>query len=214
METIIVKERNMDGFWIEITKDNGRAEREHLRGARAGLSWPSPRSPAYYVILGQLSKTLPNGRHPLWVLREGFNHIINDLFQEAVDVMGEFVAHEVFSDISSKYQNYVLNFWQFHQERKLQEIRLLPAPFFQSFNHGVFLVKEWIKNEALHIPEGTLVREQLRNIREDDLKVDPEAEFFAINALRHSLAAFDVSDYLPPRRKISPSKAPPWGAWY
>ena len=212
METIIVKERGLESFWIEITKENGQVEREQARGARAGLSWPSPGSPGFYVILGQLYKTLPNGKHPLRILKEGSNHIVNSLFQELVDNIAEFNGYEIFSDVSFRYQNYVQDFWRFHQDRRLQDIKLLSAPFFQSFGHGVYLIKEWIGDQALYIPEGSVAKEQLKRLEEHHLKENPEEEFFAVNALRFGLAAFTVSDWSPAKRTTS-SKPLPRGAW-
>ena len=213
METIRVKERSIGGFWIEIAKDNGQVERKHLRGARAGLSWPSAGSPGFYVILGQLSQPLPNGRRPLLLVKEGSHHIVSNLFQEMLDSMGEFQAYEIFSDVSSKYQNYVLDFYHFHNTRRLQKIRLLPAPFFQSFSHRIYVTKKWVQEEALYIGETAVTREQLRSIREEDLKQNAEEVFGGINALGYVVAAFDVSDYSPPaKRKIFP-KDIPMGAW-
>lgn len=211
MEPITVKERSLDSFWIEITKGNGQVEREQIRGARTGLSWPSPGSPGFYVILAQGFKMLPNGKHPLRLVKEDSNHIVNSLFQEMLDTMAEYSAYEIFSDTSFKYQNYVQDFWRFHQDRRLQDIKLLPAPFFQSFGHGAFLIKEWIKEEALIIPEG-VVREQLRHFEEHHLKENPEEQFFGINALRFALASFTVSNCSPARRSVS-SRPLPKGAW-
>ena len=213
MEAIIVKERTINGFWIEITKDNGQIEREHLRGARGGLSWPSSSSPGFYIILGQLSKTLPNGRRPLRFLKEGSHHIVSNLFQEMLNAMGEFQAYEIFSDVSFKYQNYILDFHHFYRTRKLQRIKLLPAPYFQSFGHRIYVTKKWVQDGALEIGEAATLREQLRTIKEDDLKQNAQELFGGVNALGYVVAAFDVSDYSPSARRTVPSEPPPWGAW-
>jgi hypothetical protein len=215
MEQAIPKEKTQDGIWIEITSEDGKSVKECFRGVRCGLSWPTPVSPGFYCLVGQLSKNLPNGRYPLRLLKEGKEHILNVLFQNLFDDMGQFSAFELFSDLSFKFQNYLLDFNQHYMNRKLQDVKLAPAPFYQSFPHGVYVVRSWIKDEALHLPTDTITREQLKMIKEEDLREGVEGQFYAINALRYVVSAFETSLAFPspPARRSMSSKALPSGSW-
>jgi hypothetical protein len=215
MEQAIPKEKTQDGFWIEMTQEDGKTIREHFRGVRCGLAWPTAISPGFYCLVGQLSKSLPNGRYPLCLLKEGNEHILNVLFQNLFDDLGQFNAFEIFSDLSFKFQNYLLDFNQHYMSRKLQDVKLASAPFYQSFPHGVYVVRSWIKDEALHLPTDTIIREQLKMIKEEDLREGVEGQFYAINALRYVVSAYETSLVYPssPARRSVSSKALPPGAW-
>ena len=215
MEQAIPKEKTQDGLWIEITQEDGKAAREHMRGVRCGLVWPTAASPGFYCLVGQLSKGLPNGRYPLRLLKEGHEHVLNVLFQNLFDDLGQFGAYEIFTDLSPRYQTYILDFNHHYTSRRLQEVKLTPAPFYQSFSHGIYVIRSWIKDEALNIPIGTITREQLKMIKEEDLKGDVEGQFFGINALRFVVSAYEVSPVYPspPVRRTVSTKVLPPGAW-
>jgi hypothetical protein len=215
MERVEVKDKTQDGIWIEVTQEDGKTTREHFRGVRCGLAWPSVISPGFYCVVGQLSKSLPTGRYPLRLLKEGQEHVLNVLFQNLFDDLGQFGAYEIFGDLTSKFQSYILDFNQHYVSRRLQDVKLTPAPFHQSFSHGIYVIRSWIKDEALHIPTGTITRDQLKMIKEEDLKGDVEDRFFGINALRFVVSAYEVSPVYPspPVRRTVSSKALPPGAW-
>ncbi len=215
MEQAIPKEKTQDGIWIELTQEEGKTTREHFRGVRCGLAWPTAASPGFYCLVGQLFKNLPNGRYPLRLLKEGQGHVLNVLFQNLFDDLGQFGAYEIFGDLSSRFQSYILDFNQHYRSRRLQEVKLTPAPFYQSFSHGIYVIRSWIKDEALHVPTETIIRDQLKMIKEEDLKGDVEDRFFGINALRFVVSAYEVSPVYPspPVRRNVSSKVLPPGAW-
>ena len=215
MEQAIPREKTQDGIWIEVPQEDGELTKEHFRGVRCGLTWPTTATPGFYCLVGQFSRSLPNGRYPLRILKEGHEHVLNVLFRNLFDDLGQFGAYEIFGDLTSKYQSYILDFNQHYVSRKLQDVKLTPAPFYQSFSHGVYVIRSWIKDEALHIPSGTISRDQLKMIKEEDLKGDVEDRFFGINALRFVVSAYEVSPVYPspPARRTTSSKVLPPGAW-
>ena len=215
MEKVELKEKTQDGFWIETTQEGGKTTREHFRGTRIGLAWPTSISPGFYCLVGQLSKSLPNGRYPLRLLKEGQEHVLNVLFQNLFDDLGEFGAYEIFTDLSPRFQSYILDFNQHYVSRRLQDVKLTPAPFYQSFSHGIYVIRSWIKDEALQIPTGAITRDQLKMIKKEDLKGAVEDRFFGINALRFVVSAYEVSPVYPspPVRRTASSKVLPPGAW-
>ena len=69
-----------------------------------------------------------------------------------------------------------------------------------------------MKDEGLVIPKDTTVYTQLREIKTEDLKGNPEDVFYAINGLRYVVGAFETSLSSPTIRKPVPTKVLP-GAW-
>ncbi len=201
------------GIIVEISPEEGQPIREHYRGVRVGLSWPTPVSPGYYCLVGQYLKSDSFGKYPLRLLKEGQDQILGPLFQRMVDDLGIFSGREIYSDLSERFRSYVTAFALYlKSERGTQSIRLKLAPFYQSFTHGVSLIKEWVKDQGLTIPKETIVYTQLREIKSDDLKGNPEDIFYAINGLRYVIGAFETSLASSPiRRSVSTGILP--GAW-
>ena len=198
MEKLLCKGKSADGrIIIEIINEEGKAKRHFFRGVRCGLSWPSVTSPAYYCLVGQLSDGLASGKYPLRFLKEGESLSIGDLLQNHFDEMGIYSCWEVFSEVPRSIvednRSYIAAFASIKRERNLQTIKLLPAPFYQNYLHGVSLIKEWVQGEALYIPKETILHEQLRTIKVDSLQQNPENSFYAINALRYVVGAFETS---------------------
>jgi hypothetical protein len=213
MEKVICKGRTTGGLLVEIIKDQDQAKREHFRGVRCGLSWPTGIRPAYYCLVGQLSKNLITGKYPLRFLKEGEAETPSRLFQQMLDEMGEFYCWEIYTDLSEKHRSYIIAFDQYQRgNRSQQKTKIVYAPFYQNFVHGITLLKEWTRAEALYIPPDTIVHAQLRTITTENLQEDPESSFHAINALRYVVGSFEVSNYSPPRR-IKRTDTPPMGAW-
>lgn len=155
-------------------------------------------------------------RFPLRFLREGQEEMPTKLFQTLFDEMGTFHYWEIFSDLSEKNRTYISAFDQERRSnRNLQNIRLNLAPFYQNFSHGVLLIKEWMKGEVLHIPRDTIVYNQLTTITAENSQADPERIFFAVNALRFVVGAFETSLAFPSpsSNSGSSSKPLPPGAW-
>ncbi len=201
------------GLLIEISPEEGQPIREHYRGIRCGLSWPTPVSPGYYCLVGQYSKSDSFGKYPLRLLKEGQDQILRQLFQKMGDDLGIFYGREIYSDLSERFRSYVIAFAHYlKNERGSQGIRLKSAPFYQSFTHGVSLIKEWVKDKGLKIPQESTIYTQLREIKSDDLKGNPEDIFHAINGLRYVIGAFETSLPSPSiRRPVQTGILP--GAW-
>ena len=207
MEKIVCKGKSIGGdIIIEITADDGQVRPEYLRGVRCGLSWPTAVSPGYYCLVGQLFERNPAGKYLLMLLREGQEQLVNSLFQKMADDLGKFYGEEIYSDLSENFRSYMIAFNQYASDRDgSQDLCLLPVPFHQSFVHGVSLIKEWKKDDALFIPEGTIVHNQLREMKIEDLKSNPQEVFYAINGLRYVMGAFETFPISPPeRREASP----------
>ncbi len=226
MRTVKLKGRTIEGqTTIEIT-DGDKKEEKHLSGARCGLSWPSPVNPGgYFCLIGQESKRVPTGENFLILIQEFEGQSIASLFQEMFDQMGTYGCFEIYTELLATewserpiegIQSYLAAFDDYQTKRRAQRVDLLQAPFCKSFVHGIDIIKRWTTYiNALEIPRDTILRKQLSEISEEALKKSPEHTFFAINALRFVLGAFDVSPVTPKKAGVEAggSIPVPSGAW-
>jgi len=117
--------------------------------------------------------------------------LITKMFNE----MGLYGCREIFGDISDRYRSYVIALdTQRRKSRDLQEIRMKEAPYFDQFIKGSNTITKWIKViKGLTIPRKFCIHTQLREMREEDLGPKVDEIFFAVNALRYVLEAFETS---------------------
>jgi hypothetical protein len=198
---IKVKGRTLNNLLVlEIKDDDGKTQEKTFLGVRCGLSWPISANPGgYYCLVAQEAKRLITGECPLLVIKEFQGLTMEALFRRMFDEMGMFGCFEIFTVVSKKFESYLLALDSYRRStRDLQDIKILPAPFgdmtLQSFLHGNDMIAKWLKViKGLTIPKESGIRSQLREIREDDLKGEPHEKFFAVNALRYVLGAFQTS---------------------
>jgi hypothetical protein len=216
MEKAIPKGQALNGMILVEIQDGDQKESLSLRGVRVGLSWPGPNAPGFFVLIGQSAKKDITERYPLRLLREGQEQIPFALYERLADEMGVLYAQEIYTDISERFQGYLLDFTTFkRQERKRQALFLKRAPFYQDFSHGLWTIRSWVNKKGLHIPKESVIYGQLKSITSEDLRQEPEERFCAINALRYVVGAFEVSDVSPrPIRGERQRQAPPPGAFF
>ncbi|MBM4305661.1 MAG: hypothetical protein FJ115_04775 [Deltaproteobacteria bacterium] len=217
MEKIIIKGVTHNGLSI-IKNHEGEGSVEEtwsFREIRIGLHWPSAGSPGYFCLVGQGSIKTFDSNHPLRLLRESEEILPSKLFEKMCDVAGTFECQEIFCDLSEKFRGYVLNFRDFkRKERRQQDIFLRQAPYHQEFGHGILTIKDWLGRNALVIPKGTIVAQQLGSITDGNLAASDASErFYAIDALRHVVSAFGVHFSISHHGNLN-SAAPPSGAWH
>ena len=122
---------------------------------------------------------------------------------------------EIFTEVSPRFETYIRALDLYcRSKRDLQDVKLCQAPYGESFLHGNDLITKWLKViKGLTIPKGFCIHSQLREIREDDLKGEPQNRFFAINGLRYVLGAFETSSIPESTQNRVPEKGVSPGAW-
>jgi len=166
---------------------------------RAGLSWPSPNSPGFYILIGEEyleeSRYGSKSRGKLQVFAEkNYQSLFLDgLFKALTDDCALYHCGKIYTDLpmeeddngeASLYREYAY----------LNHIplgRLEEAPYSDNFALGVSLIKRWQENGLLVLPEDSLVRRELKILTKEDLADKPEIRFPAINALRFVISAFE-----------------------
>ena len=187
-----------------------------FKGVRCGLSWPNPINPGgYFCLVAQESMSRITGEYPLWVIREFSSPMMITLFEKMFDEMGIFGCFEIFTDLSSRFATYIHALDSYKRsKRELQPAQIKPAPYSESFLHGFDMIAKWIKViKGLTIPKDFIIRSQLREIREADLKGEPQEKFYAMNALRYVLAAFETSAIPESTKDRVVEHGLPPGAW-
>lgn len=212
---ITFKRRFSNGLILEI-KEGDKAEEKACIGVRCGLSWPMSLNPGgYFCLVAQEATRRITGEYPLLVIREFQAVTMNALFEKMFDEMGMFGCTEIFADCSPRFTNYIQTLDSYRRsKRALQDVKLKHAPYAESFLHGNDMITKWIKViKGLTIPKDLIIRSQLREIRESDLKGEPQEKFFAMNALRYVLGAFETSTIPESTKDRVMDKPLPPGAW-
>lgn len=200
---------------LEITYEDGKKVEKPFVGTRVGLSWPVKENPGgYYILVAQEATRSILGISPLWVISElkglTFENLINKMFNE----MGTYGCFEIFSDVSDQNRSYIIALeTQRRKHRDLQDIRLKEAPYYDQFLKGSNTITKWIKViKGLTIPRKFYIHTQLREMRTEDLGSKAEDIFYAVNALRYVLEAFETSK-IPSTAKTATEKGISPGAW-
>ena len=217
---IKLKGRNDNYLVLEIKGDDEKVEEKSFLGVRCGLSWPLSVNPGgYFLLLAQEARRLITGQCPLWVIREYQAQTLEILFEKMFNEMGIFGCFEIFTVLSGRYESLVQALDSYRKKnRALQDVKIKPAPYGdmtqQSFIHGNDMIMKWLKViKGLTIPKDFCIRSQLREIRESDLNGSPHEKFFAMNALRYVLGAFETSSIPESTRNRVPDPGIPPGAW-
>ena len=201
--------------FFEVKADDGKISKKIFHGIRCGLSWPCIANPGgYCCLVGQETARLITGQYPVSVLFEKESLTMGDLFSTMFDQMGYYGCTDIYSDLSPRFNSFILALDSTRrQTRPNQRITLKMAPYCGSFLHGLELIKKWLREvKALNIPRGTRIQQELREIKETDLKGDPEDRFYGINGLRYALGAVETTEILQPSKveNVKPLNPAAW----
>jgi hypothetical protein len=183
-----------------------------------GLAWSAEKNPAYYCILGQelLSEEyrsherLP-GKIKFFAEFQAASVLsCHDFFLKLTDALVYYHCTEIYTLKDDEfYSPYVSAYDDYLQEKKLSGVAHLEnAPYADNFQGGLTIVNHWLQSGKLELPEGSIVRNQLKTIEDSDLADSPEKKFIAVNALRYVIGAFQKfqprvypDDYFSSRRR-------------
>jgi hypothetical protein len=192
---------------IQLVFDNDTVLRFPKDGIRAGLSWPQQEIPAYYVILGMemrdASVSYSKSRLILLTEREVSDLSLEGFFQQLGDDCKLTCCQDIYAQVSDRLEEYSSAFYEY--TKKISNLwQLFPAYFPDNFDLGVSLIRDHLDKRLLQLPEDSILLEQLKQIRREDLKDNPEKRFYAINALRHALSSFFRNQPVAPIPKSRP----------
>jgi hypothetical protein len=160
---------------------------------RGGISWPSIDSPGYFCLLGMKDEHTLTERKPLELLTEGKASLI-DKFSEKLSLSAtRWCCDPLIADCSEGNKGFQDSLDRFVRDRKVKDIRLWDSSeFSMSIKYSVGLIRQWREDNALCIPKGTILNEQLTTVTTNTPERELEKMYFAIMALCRVLASFEV----------------------
>ena len=187
----------------------------HYGAIRGGLSWPTEEANGYFIILGEKyagGGTQFEGHKPkrgeivLLAEREIQSPFLNDTLKALTDECSLVGCHDVYAEFEEKPE---LNMEDVLLARELLNkeaisISLNPAPFHREFKTGMDIIRLYLNDALLVLPESSLVSQQLGVLSQVDLMERPEVKFVAINGLRFAMGAFHK--YGPPGPVFKPKR--------
>lgn len=240
-EKILIKASRKDDSGIVVHEMNlplGEEETKELvlyRKIWGGVAWPTEYSPAYACFIGQ--RYLEENRYeqtrtqePLFFLSECQSDALTleDFLQRITDETARLCGDKLYANLGQwseqseqkgdgKFSGYVTSFRRYLSDNKVPYVTLEGAPYVDNYLYTVQIINDFKKQEKLHVPENTTAFDQLTRIKKSDIQDNPEQHYFAVEALRHVVAAFakyrpgpSLSGFVPSRRKTYPQhrKAP------
>lgn len=194
---------------------DGQPDKVYLN-IRAGLVWPNKLAPAYYCILGQLDQENESKRNPIVFLCEGKSKELHLLFDKLTDQAKILMCDEVYVDLTDDRKCFRDSFSAYCRENHTSGFYLRQAPWPDNFAYGLSLIRDWIAKNSLEIEKGGVLGSQLGKISEDLLEDTAKAEvdFFAVNALRYVLGAFQKYRPSPPMEDIDYGDPEEYAGYY
>jgi hypothetical protein len=114
-----------------------------------------------------------------------------DLYRLLTDGCASFLGTSVYTDLGNEHEGNAALFREWMYENS-SRVTLYDAPYRGNFAFGISIIGKWFDEGLLELPEDSLVRKQLKQLTAGDFEEgDVEVRYFAVNALRFVVAAFD-----------------------
>jgi hypothetical protein len=196
----IIKSSKTEKGIICHVVDTGDAQSKELLYAtvQGGLSWPNQGAPGYYVILGQEHDVFRAGKHQrrrLRVLTEFESSNLGEFFKHLAEDTALLLCQSYYAEQGDLWKGYQTSLAEYCRSNQIAVHPSIDAAVFtENFGYGANLVREWLKDEALLIPQPSILRTQLSDGGAQESvfgDVSFAVQFYAISALRYVVTAFD-----------------------
>lgn len=176
-------------------------KKKEYAAIRASLSWPTEEASGYFIILGEEwtgggtvyeGQKQKQGKIILLSELEVQSPFLDDTLKPLSDECSLVGCSDVYAEFSEEpEQNMedVMLAREFLNDQKIS-VSLLPAPYHTKFKTGVDIIRFYLSNALLDLPESSLASQQLTTLSQTDLIDKPEVKFVAINGLRFAMGAF------------------------
>jgi hypothetical protein len=186
---------------------------------RAGLTFPTVKSPGYFCIFGLQSVVTHRDKRPLELLAEGSFTDQDKFFASLTRHMRLMRCPVVYGDCSKAFQSNEVEFEKYVNRNGVRNINLYDASEFDGFESSYAgfeaaraPMDEHGKKGLLDISEKSQLREELRAIDEDDFKLQkPWEKFPAVNAFNHVIMSYVISPWVKPEREYFNNQSEGYG---
>lgn len=168
---------------------------------RGGLAWPKETAPGYFCIVGERFQAGPMKKRPLALLQEYESNDFQDLLRVLTDTAIALACEDVYADLRPENECFLDGFYNYRREHQTAaSVYVGQAPWVENFQYGAILIRDRMKANGLEIDRDSIVASQLGSITETAFleKEKPEVEFYAVNALRFVVGAFQRSPWVQP----------------
>ena len=162
---------------------------------RAGIAFAADKSPFHVAVVGQqyidsglYADTIPGFE----LLYEATDHGLDlEARHNRLADVADLYKCNFYADLSGINDDAAESYRHFKSKCHYEFGNLLEAPYSQNFRIGIELIKSQVKSHYLDISKDSPAFGQLSRITEADLaEPDVRQKFFAVEALRHVMAAF------------------------
>lgn len=216
--SVVKAERTDRGIVLHHFVDGCKKE---YAAIRAGLSFPTGEANGYFAILGAEytgNGTVFEGQPPksgkvlLLAEREVQSPFLHDTLKPLFDECSLLGCSDVYAEFEEELElnmEDVLLAREFLNEEKIN-ISFLSAPYQAKFKTGIDIIRRYLNDALLDLPESSLASQQLGILSQSDPLDTPEVKFVAVNGLRFIVAAFhrdrawSSRQFVPNRRHANP----------
>ncbi|MCP4569469.1 MAG: hypothetical protein GY841_17980 [FCB group bacterium] len=182
-----------------LKTDSDKPEIVRYDSIVCGLSWPTPESPAYYVIVARdwiaPDKFRKKDVATVRVLAE-FETLdlgLEPLFRRMTDDLSQHWCDDIYTDMGEVWEGHVEAFREYSDTHDIEHGYLQTAPYIENFQLGLSIIIDWHSAGKIIIPDNMRAFGQIKNVSRLDLLESPEVSLFAINALRFAVCALHKS---------------------
>lgn len=214
----ITSAEKKDDSSIELTITDaltGSKIKKRYLAVRGGLSYPRPKSGAYFCILAQVWKepdVMAEGDLVLLAEHHSESLSLRSFYGKLVDAASLMLCRSFYTELPEERMDcgYTSDLEDFADEQKVK-VHVKEAPDAGNLLLGIGRINSAIDEGRLKLPADSMIHSELRSITREDLAGKPEEVFPAINGLRHVL-----SDYVrhPPRPQEPYRPAPSPNPYY
>jgi len=172
----------------------GREQYFDFYSIRAALVWPTPETPAYFIIGGEETwderfYNPASGRGVVRIIKECEHDdlALDRLFDRLTDDVSLNLADTIYVDV--RHEDYTGAFHDYLDRTRLRNIYVQSAPY-EDFTMRVGIVKDYDQAGELSIDKGSPLYAELQGISRADLVDSPELRFYRLNALSYLLSGF------------------------
>jgi hypothetical protein len=201
----VIRATETDKGIIVHELENGET-RKYL-AVRGGLSWPliPENLPAYFCMYGEEYIRFEEKRGRLCYLCEceALDNSLTTFNTKLTDAVFLYGCETLYTmtgvSKGEDYSGYVEALQKFIYDKRAK-VHVEEAPWHERPDLGVHHIQGWKEKGLLEIPEGSLIRAQLQELRADNVKAIPET-LNAVNALRFVVCSFEKDKPPKPSQK-------------
>lgn len=168
---------------------------------RGGITWPTSSAPGYFILLGLKKERDLAGKRPAAFLVEGQHTERDRFFEMLVAQARKYHAQQLFANLSDRFSGFRFSLEQFIRNRGAVGLNVFDSSTFPDTEYSVSMIRQAGRDGRLSLPVNTTVVSQLKSMTKDDLKGNPEEEFFAVHALAQALLSWELYPWQKPRKR-------------